>query len=507
MRGRTLVVGGGAAGLVLARDLARAGRDVVVLEARAHAGGCVGVVTVHRGGLDGALPQCPESSPFTSVTLDAGAESFATRSRAVPDLLEELGLTSDVVTPSPGGAWVRSPSVLAPLPRSGVLGIPGDLADVRRALGTRAWLRARLDAVLPASVGTRGGDGDGVSVGHLVRARLGAQVLRTFVAPVAGGVHSTSADVLDVDAVAPGLRDGVARHGSLVRSAAALRAAAPSGSAVAGIRGGMHRLVTALLADLAALGVEVRTGVHVSRIERSGVGWTAHILGPARPGTLEDAVGARAADALTAEDVVVATGSADAARLLAPHLPADALPVVPRGHVNLVTLVLDAPQLDAAPRGTGVLVAAGTNAALGIRAKALTHASAKWAWVADALPPGHHVVRLSYGRLGGEPDPGDATATSLERTALHDAGQLLGVPLTPAHVVGAKVVRYASALPFAATGQRARVARLRAAVAAVPGLHVAGAWVAGTGLTAVVADARRTAAGLAPAGAAAAAET
>ena len=314
---------------------------------------------------------------------------------------------------------------------------------------------------------------------------------RAFVAPVAGGVHSASADLLDVDAVAPGLREGVARHGSLVAAAAALRAAAPAGSAVAGLRGGMHTLVAALLADLAARGVDVRRSTRVERLERTGDGWRVHTLGPARPGTFEDAVGARASATLGADDVVVATTAAEAARLLGAHVPGSVLPELPSGHVCLVTLVLADPRLDAAPRGTGVLVAQGVNAAHGVRAKALTHSSAKWAWVRDALPDGHHAVRLSYGRLGGDPDPGDASATSLERTALHDAGQLLGVPLTPAHVVGAKVVRFGAGLPFAALGHADRVARLRAVLDDVGGLHVTGAWVAGTGLASVVADARR----------------
>ncbi|MBD9699524.1 FAD-dependent oxidoreductase [Flavimobilis sp. GY10621] len=489
---RTIVVGGGVAGLTAARELARAGRSVVLLEASAHMGGSVGPLVVERGGLDGAEPQCPDDSPFERVTLDAGAESFATRSTAVADLLDELGLAGEIVTPVDAPAWVRTPDALMPLPRSGVLGIPGDLDDVRRALGTRAWLRARLDGALPASVGTRPPAGtDGVSVGHLVRARLGDDVLRAFVAPVAGGVHSASADLLDVDAVAPGLREGVARHGSLVAAAAALRAAAPAGSAVAGLRGGMHTLVAALLADLAARGVDVRRSTRVERLERTGDGWRVHTLGPARPGTFEDAVGARTSATLEADDVLVATTAAEAARLLGAHVPGSVLPELPSGHVCLVTLVLADPRLDAAPRGTGVLVAQGVNAAHGVRAKALTHSSAKWAWVRDALPDGHHAVRLSYGRLGGDPDPGDASATSLERTALHDAGQLLGVPLTPAHVVGAKVVRFGAGLPFAALGHADRVARLRDALDDVGGLHVTGAWVAGTGLASVVADARR----------------
>lgn len=490
---RVVVVGGGVAGLVVARDLARAGVRVTVLESSAHLGGCVGPLTVRRGGIDGAPPP-GDDSPFTSLTLDGGAESFATRSPAVATLVSELGLARDVVHPPATPAWVRSAHVSAPLPRSGVLGIPGSLDEVRRTLGTAAWLRARLDSVLPASVGTGVRRGRPVSVGHLVRTRLGRGVLRTFVAPVAGGVHSADPDLLDVDAVAPGLRAGVATHGSLVAAAAHLRSAAPAGSAVAGLRGGVHRIVAALADDVRAHGGTVVTSARVERLRRDGDGWALTVVGPAAPGTMEAALGADALIEEHADHVVVAASAVAARDLVGPLLPGTVVPAPPvRGGINLVTLVVDAPALDAAPRGTGVLVADGTAAALGIRAKALTHASAKWAWVADALPPGHHAVRLSYGHLGETPDAADASATSLERTALHDAGLLLATPLTPADVVGCAVVRFPSGLPFASVGHAARVARVRADVAALPGLDVTGAWVAGTGLTAVVTDARRTA--------------
>jgi oxygen-dependent protoporphyrinogen oxidase len=87
--------------------------------------------------------------------------------------------------------------------------------------------------------------------------------------------------------------------------------------------------------------------------------------------------------------------------------------------VTLVTLVADAPGWDAAPRGTGLLVAPD---APGVDARALTHLTAKWEWVAEALP-GRHAVRLSY---DGVPDDAVATAT-------RDAGILLGSPLRELH--------------------------------------------------------------------------
>ncbi|WP_152605697.1 FAD-dependent oxidoreductase, partial [Cellulomonas carbonis] len=127
--GRVVVVGAGVAGLVAARDLAAGGRDVTVLEASPGAGGCVAPLTV-----DG-------------LRVDAGAESFATRSPAVTDLLTELGLADDVVLPVASGAWLQTHRGAVPLPRAGMLGIPGSpwAADVRAVVGVAGALRASAD--------------------------------------------------------------------------------------------------------------------------------------------------------------------------------------------------------------------------------------------------------------------------------------------------------------------------------------------------------------------------
>jgi oxygen-dependent protoporphyrinogen oxidase len=140
-----------------------------------------------------------------------------------------------------------------------------------------------------------------------------------------------------------------------------------------------------------------------------------------------------------------------------------------------------------------------------VDAKALTHATAKWQWLADSTGPGTHVLRLSYGRAlsaapaGAQtrPSPVNRDDEDLFAQALADASVLLQVPLGVDDVVGWDVVRWVGALPSAAVGHRERVTAVRAAVDAVPGLEVVGAWLAGTGLAAVTADTRTRITGLA----------
>lgn len=482
------VVGGGVAGLVAARDLALGGRRVVLLEAGDHLGGCV---TGHEIALaDGS-----------TLRLDAGADSFATRTPAVGALLADLGLGGDVVLPRPGGAWVRLVGRTVALPRAGMLGIPGRLwsSDVRAAIGVLGALRATADRLLPARVGLgvrrRGGAADGpVSLGRLVRIRLGRRVLDRLVAPVVTGVHSAHPDDVDLDAVLPGLRARLLRRGrrpgSLAAAVAEMRAAAPAGSAVAGVTGGMHRMVTALADDVAGRGVHLRTGARVTGLargtpEEAGRGWVLSLADGAT---------------LTAASVVLAVPGPVAGGLLGGLVPA--VRAVHSGRdtgVVLATLVLDAPALDAAPRGTGVLVADG---ATGVRAKALTHATAKWPWLATAAGPGRHVVRLSYGRAGAPASDasGAPASDALRAAALTDAAALLGIPLTEDVVVGFARTPWPGGLPHATPGHRERVDRVRTALADQPRLWACGAWLAGTGLASVVADAHATAAAVLAAG-------
>jgi oxygen-dependent protoporphyrinogen oxidase len=459
------VVGGGISGLLAARELALAGTSVTILEASQEWGGCVG------------------SHVVAGLHLDSGAESFATRSTAVADLARELGLADNMVAPHPGGAWVQLPDGPQELPKTGVLGIPASPWDpeVRRSLGLMGAIRASVDRWLPAVVGT---SADVTSVSSLVRSRMGKKVLDRLVAPVVGGVHSADPDLLDVDMVAPGLRAGIRKHGSLAAAVAAQRnvaqgkasgsGPAKAGSAVAGLKGGMNTLVAALVADLRKHGVELLTGKHADTVTRTLDGW--HV-------TAGDST-------YDAGRLVVALDGPAAVGLLESSLPElSGLRPAPGPLVSLVTMVVDLPELDRRPRGTGILVAPQTP---GIKAKALTHATAKWDWLAEEAGPGTHVLRLSYGRreeAGGGADlvlDDDA----LLAAALQDASMLLTVPVSRADIVDWDVVRWSGALPFAAVGHKQRVAQVRKVCAEADGLTVVGGWLAGNGLAAVVADTR-----------------
>ena len=461
-----VVVGGGVSGLVAARELAMAGIAVTVLEASESWGGCVG------------------SHVVAGLSLDSGAESFATRSSAVADLVRELGIGGQIVAPRPGGAWVQLPEGARELPKTGILGIPANPWDpeVRRSLGFLGALRASMDRILPAGLGT---SAELTSVSRLVRTRMGKRVLERLVEPVVGGVHSADPALLDVDMVAPGLRAGVRANGSLAAAVLAQRKAvrgagsapAKAGSAVAGLKGGMHTLVGALVKDLQDRGVVLLTHQRVDGIRKAGTGWQVS----AGDSTYD------------AGRLVVALDGPAAVGLLADSVPAlaglrpEAGPLV-----SLVTLVVDLPELDSRPRGTGILVAPQTP---GVRAKALTHATSKWDWLAGEAGPGTHVVRLSYGRLVGVDGSDGQSASvmddqSLLSAAVEDASNLLTVPITRADVVDWDVVRWEGALPFAAVGHKQRVAEVRRVCGAVEGLAVVGGWLAGNGLAAVVADTR-----------------
>ena len=436
-----LVIGGGAAGLVAARRAAAAGVDVLVLEAADRTGGMLRGATLGDEGL----------------RIDIGAEAFATRGGAVRSLVEELGLGDEIVSPERSGSWGYADGAAYRMPAAGLLGIPANprAPELVDALGAEGAARAVLDIGLPPTEGA-----DARSLAELAQTRMGRAVLDRFVGPVARGVYSTDPEELDHRLLAPTLLDALAATGNLAAAVTSLRAAAPPGAAVEGVRGGMHRFAAALDASARALGAEVRVGVPVTALDHDpraghwrvvcadgGVIDARHVLVTVDP----------------AGRIVIGGGCA--AEVVA----------TPTTGSEVIALLVDAPALDEAPRGTGVLVG---SPAPDVRSKALTHVSAKWPWLRERLPAGHHVLRLSVASDGRDP------LTPAE--ALANASRLLGTPIALEGLRGLARHEWRIPQPAARLGRSQQLARARERALALPGLDFAGTWIDGTGLATVL---------------------
>ena len=529
-----LVVGGGIAGLTAAWDLVHAGLRPLLIEARGYTGGLVAAGTI--GG----------------TRLDLGAEGFVVRGEAATSMLAELGLRTAaprgrprlfLPPPATADGEGRSDWALHRFPDDAYLGIPANplAPDVVAIIGEAAARRAARDAELPGAVGT--GPEDPADLASFVTARMGAGVLERLVRPIVAGIHSADPADLAADVVVPGLRRATAELGSLGAAVTAVleqrrdrRDGAGGRSVDAAVEGGLFRLTDALREAIEAGGGSVRT--------RTGAQWL-------RPGDVEDSAGGEAPAAwrvgiaptrrgptpsdepvpdgaqevVVTDRVVVACSAGAALRLLRgiPGLPASATDLtVPVGApIARFTLVARAPELSKEPVGSGLLVApvgpadpaiaaasAGTMAPDGTepgggsasaltcpaQAKALSHLSAKWPWVGAELRALHgpdvHALRLSYGRPG-QPRP----QVDLQ-VALDDVAALTGVRIEPEAVIDHMLVRWDGTLPPVTPAYRERTTRLEELLASVAGVKVTGAWVAGTGIAAVVGHARAAAARL-----------
>jgi protoporphyrinogen/coproporphyrinogen III oxidase len=444
-----VVIGGGVAGLVWALDASEAGLDVTLVEGSASFGGVV------------------RTARLGPVDVDVGAESFALTRPDVLDLAARLGMTDEVAHPSARQAHVSVGGRLIPLP-PGLLGIPATADDIAAVLGADTAEQAAVRDARPVATQAP------ATIGALVRERLGDAVADTLVDPVLAGVHATHADDAELASVAPSLHAAMLRDGGLMPAVRTLRGAlGPAGSPVATFEGGMGRLVERLASILVERGVRLRPGTPAIALAGGDATdrWDVD-LGIER---LTADVVCLAVPAHAAAGLLRSTGSAHPAGIAA--LLA-ALPTT--DDVTLVTLLVEDAALTraGAPVGSGVLVADGT-----VGAKAMTHASAKWGWLAARLPPDHHVLRLSYGGTHATEDGEDG---ALVDAARRDALRLLDGAADTLAIRASLVTRWAGALSRPVVGRSATLEAIDERLAAVPGLALTGSAVAGNGLAGVV---------------------
>ncbi|MFI8511763.1 protoporphyrinogen oxidase [Streptomyces sp. NPDC085460] len=454
-----VVVGGGITGLAAAHRLLAAGARVTLLEAGGRLGGKL---------LAGEIAGAP---------VDLGAESLLARRPEAVALAEAVGLGDRLQAPGTTTASVWSRGRLVPMPKGHVMGVPGDPGAVAGLLSEEGLRRIGRDTELPPTEA-----GDDTAIGAYVAERMGHEVVDRLVEPLLGGVYAGDAYRISMKAAVPALFEAARRHPTLtaaVRAVQAAGAAVPDdvagaatglgGAAFAGLSGGIGTLPGAVADAVRAAGGTILTDAPVTALLRDGTGW--RVVTPERT--------------LDADAVVLAAPAPVAARLLGGPAPEAAalLGEIAYASMALVTLAFRRADLPALP-GSGFLVPPVD----GHTIKASTFSSQKWRWVGEAAPE-LFVLRTSVGRHGEDTwlhrDDEDLVAASLK-----DLGAAAGLAARP---VATTVTRWTDGLPQYPVGHLDRVARARAALAALPGLRLAGAAYDGVGIPACVASAHRAA--------------
>jgi protoporphyrinogen/coproporphyrinogen III oxidase len=487
------IVGGGIAGLTAAFLLRDAGLTVTVLEGSPRIGGKLAVSEV--GG----------------VAVDAGAEALLARRPEGIGLIADLGLSDELRRPGTTSAGIWTRGEVRPLPRKQVMGVPADFDELAATglLSAAGLARAREDAELPASPALEAGAGD-ASVTAAVGGRLGRELVDRLVEPLLGGVYAGRCEDLSFQAtlpalaaVAPGFRSLRAAAASLLPPAPAPAPApparAPSPAAPAPppvfttLADGLGSLPDRLAAASGAL---VRTSATVRELTRLDRGWRLTVGSAHAPQWLD------------ADAVILALPARPAGRLLArlngAGAAAAALGEIDYASMAIVTLAYPDTAFPAAPAGSGFLVPAVDGHAV----KAVTFSSVKWPHLRRASDDpgsagrpagpgagggaggsggaGLQLVRCSVGRFGDEAvlqrDDRD-----LADLAAADLAAATGARGRPADT---RVTRWGGGLPQYSVGHLDRVARIRAGVAAQPGLAVCGAAYDGVGIPACIASAR-----------------
>lgn len=451
-RPRILVVGGGIAGLSAAWEASRGGVPVALVEAGPRFGG---KIRTERAG---------------DLLVEHGPDSFVTYQPAAIDLVREVGLGDQLIpVTEPRTVHIRVDGHLRPMPDGMGTVLPTRLAPfvTTRVLTTTQKLRAAWDVALPRRLP----DGD-VSIGELLRARLGDGVVDRLANPLVGGIYGTSVDSLSLDAVLPTLRTSERDHRSLLLASLAqgrARRRAHPGDPTSPFRSlvdGLGSLVEQVRDALVTSGADLRT--------RTRVGALTPVPGGTRA-TFDDG------SELQVEAVILAVGPPALASLLAPNAraAANAVRCIPCATTAVVTLAFSGESLDELPTGHGWLEA--DHAPI----SAATITSNKWA---GRAPADTVLIRAFVpDRLGPLARGSDGALWRTVSAHVQSVLRIHGEPLL------ARTARWEDTMPTYTVGHLRRVRAAEQALVELPGWFAAGSALHGVGIPDCIADGRQAA--------------
>jgi len=445
-----LIVGGGISGLATAYYLGKAGIRSTIIEKSSRLGGLI------------------KTDRVQGCELEAGPDSYLSTKTAVAELAQELGggLTEKIIGSNDEARriFVVRKGKLTPMPKAMSMMVPGEWAPVLRSpllsLGTKAQL------LLETLKKPRQRDGD-FSVGELVSAHFGPEMLEYIMEPLLCGVYGGDSASLSARSVLPRFVGFEEQYGSLIKGVRKSARQAPGqGSLFKSFQGGMQTLIDAL-----SKAVQDHTAViygEASKVEKTEAGWRVRFGN----------------ESISSRQVVLACPAWAAAKLLEQSAPAPAaeLADIPYSSSFVAMLVFNRSQLKHPLDGFGFLVP---------RHEQQTMAAATWVNTKfpSRVAPGLAALRAFM--VGPQAEAmAQMARKDIVQAVRQDFERLMGIQQEP---IFDTVYSWPRSMPQYVVGHEARVQRLWKSLAPESGLFLTGNYLDGVGIPDSIRRAKDTA--------------
>ncbi len=421
-----IIVGAGIGGLALSYRLARAGRQVLLVERNDRIGGVVH--TEKRG----------------EFLLEKGPNSFSNGAEMMA-LIEEAGLgdraLKQPIREHDRFVWKEGRLRKVPLGPFSLL-----TSDVIKLSEKTRLIRGLWRPYDPPE--------SDIALGTFFREVLGDAVVDSLLKPFLAGVYAADADRVSFEATFPQLFDAVRENRRLIDALKGMRS--QSGGAkkkkksprcLVSFPEGLAELPECLAKSLKDAGGEIRTGVSISLSKEEGNDWTV-LLGDG--------------EAVRASEVILTSRAKDSAEILAPHSreASDFLRELEYARLTILHAGVEAASLPAWRNGFGFLSVDNQ----GVDTLGMIWSSNIFP---GRAPDGHHLLTCFY---GGEKDPAanDLDDEALRTAFRQDLNKIFGFQGGDFPLL--EITRWEQALPVFRIGHAERLRQMEKSL--LPGLRL-----------------------------------
>ena len=461
---KMIVIGGGIAGLAAA------------YYAQKNAPGSTTVTLLERADYFGGKIVTDRTDGFV---VEGGPDTFIVTKPWAMRLCKELGIADRLrgTNPQTKKTYILKKERLHELPGGLTMMIPTEFGPMIRT-GLLSWPeKARMGMDFLLSPAADNGD---ETMGKFVTRRLGRAAYESLIEPLMSGIYAGDGDKLSLQATLPYLRDLELKHGGLVKGALAVRRErvkkarvngnAPISASLSVSPGsrsifltpitGLAEIVEALVTELETDGANLRLNTSITHLKPD------NLISDTWNLTLDTG------ETLVADAVIFATPpyvTADLIEGFAPDLAGE-LREIEYVTTATVTMAYKESDLVRPLDGYGYVIPRRE----GRKALACTWTSTKFP---HRAPDGYALVRVFIGRAGQEDIPWDDEG--LKAVAREEVRLTLGITAEP---LLTRIYTWEKAMPQYNLGHPARLERIEAMLAEIPGLALAGNGYRGIGI-------------------------